>query len=722
MFNIDEYLRIYSLFNKKGGRFKFNKNSLSLNLLKNGVPIKEYVSNNVYVLEENSDKTNFYKMILKDLGLDFIDLQNIPYKYSINLNSHLLKNEDLYKSVYHNNLKLNLNISIDERIILNEITSTLGHLIPTLSLIERLKKEMFLKSYNLDEIIKSRKLINDLVIEYCEDSLGPDKVLHFLDFSEGVFIKKNSNFELLNKLKIIGGIYLHSNTDSFRNLGIVEEIKNDVQIYSTCFNSFGKLLKVGGNLEIIGSTLNEISNLEVGNKLVIKNTQIKNLRNLKIENGITLNKDLKGQYTITDCIINGKTSYYPPTKFKPSKTYIEKMTLSYFTNNCFFNFFENEFYIEIYIEDEKDEIFLNYRNKIFDNNFKIDDYIIDFNYYTLLNNLFIRSFKKFHTKRIDENSLKKELLFYRELIPNDNNGRSYLDKYINFLRYHNLYDIIIEFFNWGNISLKFSLINEIELKTNKRVLTGENLINNLGVKSGLNNYTIENLEEYTVFINEKIGELYNNNYSFFKSIVGFKQSNIDHLIEFENIDKRNDVTLNKFLKIRSKYLGDYKSIWKSYNQNDLSLDGKKSDLPFIWYVENMFHEIFSSIIFNSENEFRTDRGLPKIGEGWISETNLFYQLKEYFEGIEVIHHGKPDWLGSQHVDIWFPDYKIGVEYQGLQHDEPVDFFGGEETFKKNLERDERKKRLFKENDSILIEVRPNYKLDDVVNEIKKLIR
>ena len=97
-------------------------------------------------------------------------------------------------------------------------------------------------------------------------------------------------------------------------------------------------------------------------------------------------------------------------------------------------------------------------------------------------------------------------------------------------------------------------------------------------------------------------------------------------------------------------------------------------------------------------------------------------LKEYFVNENLQQHGKPKWLGKQHVDIWFPKHKIGVEYQGLQHDKPIDFFGGEKAFKKNKERDERKKKLFKENKSTLIEVRKGYNFDSLVEKIKKKLK
>ena len=141
---------------------------------------------------------------------------------------------------------------------------------------------------------------------------------------------------------------------------------------------------------------------------------------------------------------------------------------------------------------------------------------------------------------------------------------------------------------------------------------------------------------------------------------------------------------------------------------------------FLQHTHNPF-ALMEKSIKDLEDVVRVSKGLPKIGEGWISETTLYYELKNHFVDLEVQHHGQPNWLGLQHIDIWFPKLNIGVEYQGEQHDKPIDFFGGEESFRFGLERDERKKRLFKENNSILIEVRPNYNLDDVIKQIQSFI-
>lgn len=121
------------------------------------------------------------------------------------------------------------------------------------------------------------------------------------------------------------------------------------------------------------------------------------------------------------------------------------------------------------------------------------------------------------------------------------------------------------------------------------------------------------------------------------------------------------------------------------------------------------------------NTLRNRLNLPNIGEGWISETKLYYQLKEYFSNTIVLQHQRPKWLGRQHFDIYFQKENIAIEYQGKQHYEEVSIFGGSEGLKKSQIRDKRKKKLCLENDCILIEVFPNYDFNEVLKELKSAI-
>lgn len=124
---------------------------------------------------------------------------------------------------------------------------------------------------------------------------------------------------------------------------------------------------------------------------------------------------------------------------------------------------------------------------------------------------------------------------------------------------------------------------------------------------------------------------------------------------------------------------------------------------------------------DAEDNYRRSIGMPLVGEFWRSETELYYSIKEAFKDTEVKQHVSPKWLGRQHLDVYMPEYNIGIEYQGAQHYRPVEYFGGMESFIKGQERDERKRRLCAENDCKLIYVDEGYKLIDVLNQIKQQI-
>ena len=79
--------------------------------------------------------------------------------------------------------------------------------------------------------------------------------------------------------------------------------------------------------------------------------------------------------------------------------------------------------------------------------------------------------------------------------------------------------------------------------------------------------------------------------------------------------------------------------------------------------------------------------------------------------LDVIHHAHPPFLGKQDKDIFIPALKIGIEYQGRQHYEPIEFFGGVDGFNHRKDLDERKKKLCKKHEITLIEFRYDEPLD-----------
>ena len=80
---------------------------------------------------------------------------------------------------------------------------------------------------------------------------------------------------------------------------------------------------------------------------------------------------------------------------------------------------------------------------------------------------------------------------------------------------------------------------------------------------------------------------------------------------------------------------------------------------------------------------------------WKSEQSLFTLVKKLYP--DALFQFRPRWLEPQNLDIYIPSMDIGIEYQGIQHYESIDFFGGEEAFAYRQKLDARKRDLCKVN-------------------------
>ena len=86
---------------------------------------------------------------------------------------------------------------------------------------------------------------------------------------------------------------------------------------------------------------------------------------------------------------------------------------------------------------------------------------------------------------------------------------------------------------------------------------------------------------------------------------------------------------------------------------------------------------------------------------WKNELSLFQAVRKQYPG--TLYQYRPEWLGRQSLDLYIPELKTAIEYQGVQHYMPVDFFGGEEALAQRRELDDQKKQLCEENEVRLIE-------------------
>lgn len=123
-------------------------------------------------------------------------------------------------------------------------------------------------------------------------------------------------------------------------------------------------------------------------------------------------------------------------------------------------------------------------------------------------------------------------------------------------------------------------------------------------------------------------------------------------------------------------------------QELMKVDRDKADL--LW---RRFQAQKRGILKVIENEVRMKFGHKKIGEGWTSETILYYIVQKCYPDFKIHRHYRPDYLKGLELDIFIEDLNLGIEYQGIQHYKPVKHWGGVNAFNKQRKRDLLKKEI-----------------------------
>lgn len=135
---------------------------------------------------------------------------------------------------------------------------------------------------------------------------------------------------------------------------------------------------------------------------------------------------------------------------------------------------------------------------------------------------------------------------------------------------------------------------------------------------------------------------------------------------------------------------------------------KSQEYKYAYKISGNFHDQARK---KSADTYKLLIKSNKTTRKWISEQQLFALTMDYFP--DAIYQYRAEWLGKQSLDVFIPERNIGIEYQGKQHYEPVDFFGGLESFKHVQQLDLRKKEICKEQEIQLI----YWKYDIPINKI-----
>ena len=85
-------------------------------------------------------------------------------------------------------------------------------------------------------------------------------------------------------------------------------------------------------------------------------------------------------------------------------------------------------------------------------------------------------------------------------------------------------------------------------------------------------------------------------------------------------------------------------------------------------------------------------------ENYLQKNNVFYVSQKKFNDLIG--------LGGRHLsyDFFIPAHSILIEFNGKQHEKPIDIFGGEKRFETQREHDERKRKYAKEHSIDLLEI------------------
>jgi len=159
----------------------------------------------------------------------------------------------------------------------------------------------------------------------------------------------------------------------------------------------------------------------------------------------------------------------------------------------------------------------------------------------------------------------------------------------------------------------------------------------------------------------------------------------------------------------------------------------ENELKYFWiskHIKNMDrakiieleHKITTNAFRGKYNHLtRYDYLVPR--NKWKSEQLVYEYTCKLYKSNNVIYQHRPYFLRSEHgqmsYDVFITKLNVAIEYQGKQHFEAVEIFGGQEHFEKQVKRDKLKKELSEKNGIKLVYI--NYDEDISPDLIKAKI-
>lgn len=336
--------------------------------------------------------------------------------------------------------------------------------------------------------------------------------------------------------------------------------------------------------------------------------------------------------------------------------------------------------------------------------------------------------------REEKNSMEKTKIFFENMIGFHEN--SYISLFMN--QFNGIdWNKEIAFIYPEHYSDNFFIIEDICKNANRKKLINnmfeqDDTINHVAV---FDNRDIEKIElmfhlVYSSFMGDNFG-----GYKLFDKDLMYYFDNLEYggvvlqpkwpnlLAHFQGNNTRRDTNPFKILESRkaTKLVME-----QNYFSNELELF--RNLYEFVLPVFQKWYNTTEEVIKNSAYDWKKKKEIiysrlvtdGKIQIKWKSELTLFKLIQKEYPN--SIYQCRPDWLSPQSLDIFIPELNVGIEYQGIQHYQKVDYFGGEEGLVHRQMLDNKKRQKCKENDIALIEWSYNEEITKVNfrNKVKSI--
>lgn len=246
-----------------------------------------------------------------------------------------------------------------------------------------------------------------------------------------------------------------------------------------------------------------------------------------------------------------------------------------------------------------------------------------------------------------------------------------------------------------------------------------------------NDYYINNREKINIFINNvKLNPVSPDRFktNTYKIIIKIKEGlkeNGDEFIKFTGLTKSG----NLMVKIKTF---DGKIIMVDTNTYNRFNNGRKGTYS---YCEEKGYKILSPYISNSDKilidfncghephwiipaMLKQNYGCPICHESKGEKTIREYLEKNNIEFEQEYKFDNCKYKDFLRFDFYVPEYNLCVEFDGIQHFEAKDFFGGKETLKLTQKRDNIKNNYCKDNNINLLRI-AYYDIDNIEKILDK---